>query len=67
MIRTLSRIRKDPDRARAHVRNMCYTASLRKNTFLDKASTFSGKNEMSYAELEYMLKCAEETRKKKTW
>lgn len=67
MIRTFSKLRKDPDRARAHVRAICAAEQLRDKTIFSRMSTFSGKNEMSPAQLEYMIQCAKETRERKTW
>lgn len=67
MLRTLSRIRKDPDRARAHTRAICISEQLKNKTIFSRMSTFSGKNEMSPAQLDYMLQCAKETRERKTW
>ena len=67
MIRTLSKLRKDPDRALAHVRAICTAEQLKNNTIFSRMSTFSGKNEMSPAQLDYMMQCAKETRDRKTW
>ena len=61
------RIRKNPDRVRAHTKAVCATESIRDKTIYSRMSTFSGKNTMSAAQLDYMLRCAKETRKKKTW
>lgn len=61
------RIRKNPDRVRAHTKAVCVAESMRDKTIYGRMSTFSGKNEMSTAQLDYMLQCAKETRGKKTW
>lgn len=64
MFRSVSKIRKNPDRARAHVRAVCAA-----NQILDtrRGSSFVGKGTMTAAQLDYMLQCAKETRAKKTW
>lgn len=67
MSSSLRRLRKDPDKARAHVRAICTAEQMRDKTIYSRMSTFSGKNEMSPAQLDYMLQCAKETRDKKTW
>ena len=63
----LSRIRRNPDKARAHVRAIGTSEMMRDKTIYSRMSTFSGKNAMSVAQLDYMLQCAKETRAKKTW
>lgn len=64
MLRSISRIRKNPERARAHVRAVC-TA----NQILDirRGSSFVGKGTFTAAQLDYMIQCAKETQAKKTW
>ena len=64
MIRSLSRIRKNPDRARTHMRAICASEQIRDKS---KGTTFVGKCSMTKEQLEYMLQCAKETRDKKTW
>ena len=61
------RIRKHPDRTRAHAKAICAAESMRDKTIFSRMSTFSGKNAMSPEQLDYMLRCAKETREKKTW
>ncbi len=63
----LSRIRRNPDKARAHIRANCASETMKDRTIFSRMSTFSGKNAMSVAQLDYMLQCAKETRAKKTW
>lgn len=53
--------------ARAHTRAICASEEMRDKTIYGRMSTFAGKNEMSYSQLDYMLKCAKETRERKTW
>ena len=67
MSRSHTRIRKHPDRVRAHAKAVCAAESMRDKTIFSRMSTFSGKNTISSAQLEYMLQCAKETREKKTW
>ena len=62
-----TRIRKNLDRARAHTKAVCAAESMRDNTIYGRMSTFSGKNVMTPDQLDYMIKCAKETRAKKTW
>lgn len=64
MIRTLSRIRKDPDRALAHIRAICTSEQIKDKS---KGTTFVGRCPMTESQLEYMLQCAKETRERKTW
>jgi hypothetical protein len=64
MMRSFSRIRKDPDRARTHMRAICASEQIRDKS---KGTTFVGRCLMTEAQLEYMLQCAKETRAKKTW
>ena len=61
------RIRKNPDKAKAHTKAVCASEQMRDKTIFSRMSTFSGKNEMSPAQLEYMLRCAKESREKRTW
>lgn len=67
MFMSRMRMRRNPDRARAHVRAICASEQLRDKTIFSRMSTFSGKNEISPAQLDYMLQCAKETRERKTW
>lgn len=62
--RSLCRIRKKPELVRAHTR-----AIMISNEILDKrkGTVFVGRGVMTERQLEYMIKCAEETRKRKTW
>ena len=67
MSRSHTRIRKHPDRARAHTKAVCAAESMRDKTIFSRMSTFSGKNTMSADQLDYMIQCAKEARAKKTW
>lgn len=64
MIRSLSRIRKDPDRARAYMRAVFASEQIRDKS---KETTFVGNGTFTAAQLDYMIQCARETRAKKTW
>lgn len=61
------RMRRNPERARAHTRAICASEAIKDKTIYGRMSTFAGKNAMSYTQLDYMLKCAKETRERKTW
>ena len=61
------RMRKNPDRARAHMRAICESERMCDKTIYSRMSTFAGKHSMTAEQLDYMLRCAEETRKRKTW
>ena len=61
------RMRRNPDRARTHTRAVCEAEQMRDKTIYGRMSTFAGKHSMTAEQLDYMLKCAEETRKRKTW
>ena len=64
MIRTLSRIRKDPDRALARIRAICTSEQIKDKS---KGTVFVGRGTMTEAQLEYMFQCAKEARERKTW
>ena len=61
------RLRRHPERARAHTRAVCEAEQMRDKTIYSRMSTFAGKHSMTAEQLDYMLQCAEETRKRKTW
>ncbi|MBQ8625946.1 MAG: hypothetical protein IJ419_07290 [Agathobacter sp.] len=61
------RMRRNPDRARAHTRAVCESERLRDKTIFSRMSTFAGKHSMTVEQLEYMIQCAKETHAKKTW
>ena len=61
------RMRKNPDRVRAHDRAVCESECLRDKTIFSRMSTFVGKHSMTAEQLDYMLKCAKEARQRKTW
>lgn len=61
------RIRRNPDRARAHVRAICASEEMKDKTIFSRMSTFAGKNAISSDQLDHMLQCAKETRERKTW
>ena len=60
----LSRIRKNPDSASAHMRAICASEQIRDKS---KGTTFVGRCSMTEEQLEHMLQCAKETRERKTW
>ena len=64
MSRTLSRIRKDPDRVRAYVRAICTSEQIKDKS---KGTVFVGKGTFTAAQLDYMIQCAKEARERKTW
>lgn len=61
------RMRRNPDRARAHMRVICESERMRDKTIYGRMSTFAGKHSMTSEQLENMIQCAKETRAKKTW
>ena len=61
---TLKRIRKHPDLARAHVKAICTSREIIDNR---KGTTFVGRGTLTERQLNYMIECAKETRKRKTW
>ena len=61
------RMKRNPDRARAHMRAICESERMRDKTIYSRMSTFAGKHSMTSEQLDYMIQCAKETRAKKTW
>ena len=63
-LQTLKRIRKHPDLARAHARAILTSKEIVDNR---RGTTFVGRGTFTENQLRYMLECAKETRKRKTW
>ena len=61
---TLKRIRKHPNLERAHVKAICTSREIIDDR---KGTTFVGRGTFTESQLRYMIECAKETHKKKTW
>lgn len=67
MFSSRMRMRRNPNRARAHMKAICESEQMRDKTIYSRMSTFVGKHSMTSEQLENMIQCAKETRAKKTW
>ena len=64
MIRTLSKMRKDPARALIRAKTICTSEQIKDKS---KGTVFVGRGTMTEEQLDYMLQCAKEAKDRKTW
>lgn len=60
----LTRIRRHPDRVRTHIKTIRASREIIDNR---RGTTFVGRGTLTERQLNYMIECAKETRKRKTW